>query len=31
VEVGQAAIPTLLTFHKLLGLNEQTFVAATQA
>ena len=24
-------LPTLLTFHKPLGLNEQTFVAATRA
>ena len=31
VGVGEAAIPTLLTFHELLELNEQEVMAATQA
>ena len=31
VGVGEATIPTLVTFHRLLEINEQEFMAATQA
>ncbi|MBD8526804.1 tryptophan halogenase family protein [Pseudomarimonas arenosa] len=31
VGVGEATIPTLVTFHRLIDLNEQAFMAATQA
>lgn len=31
VGVGEATIPTLVTFHRLLDINEQEFMAATQA
>ena len=31
VGVGEATIPTLVTFHRLLDINEQAFMAATQA
>ncbi|MCK7594304.1 tryptophan halogenase family protein [Pseudomarimonas salicorniae] len=31
VGVGEATIPTLVTFHRLLEINEQAFMAATQA
>jgi tryptophan halogenase len=31
VGVGEATIPTLLTFHRLLDINEQEFMAAVQA
>jgi len=31
VGVGEAAIPTLTTFHRLLGINEQEFMKATHA
>lgn len=31
VGVGEATIPTLVTYHRLLDLNEQEFMAATQA
>ena len=30
VGVGEATIPTLVTFHRLLEINEQEFMAATQ-
>ena len=31
VGVGEATIPTLVAFHRLLDINEQEFMAATQA
>jgi tryptophan halogenase len=31
IGVGEATIPTILTFHHLLGINEQEFMAETQA
>ena len=31
VGVGEATIPTLVTFHRLLDINEQAFMAATNA
>ena len=31
IGVGEATIPTLVTFHRLLEINEQEFMAATQA
>jgi tryptophan halogenase len=31
IGVGEATIPTLVTFHRLLDINEQEFMAATQA
>ena len=31
VGVGEATIPTLVTFHRLLGVNEQEFMSAVQA
>ena len=31
IGVGEATVPTLMTFHRLLQLNEQEFMAATQA
>ena len=31
VGVGEATIPTLVTFHRVLDINEQAFMAATQA
>ena len=31
VGVGEATIPPIRTFHKLLGINEQAFMKATQA
>src|SRR5688572_7037892 len=31
VGVGEATMPTLVTFHRLLEINEQEFMAATQA
>jgi tryptophan 7-halogenase len=31
VGVGEATIPTIVTFHRLLDINEQEFMAATQA
>ena len=31
VGVGEATIPTMVTFHRLLDINEQAFMAATQA
>lgn len=31
IGVGEATIPTMLTFHRLLGIDEQAFMAASQA
>jgi len=31
VGVGEATIPTMRNFHKLMGIDEQEFMAATQA